>query len=260
MYKDLLNKVVFITGGSHGIGRAIAISLAKEGCKISICARDKTKIEDTILALNIYTPDVMGLYNIDALKKEQLEYAIDKTIEKFDTIHYLINVVGGGGRWGNELPHLTDEKVWYEVYEKNAMAAMHCTMKVLPYMLKQKFGRVITISSTCALKDGARPWFGMAKVAEVSLMKNLSLVKEYSRNNITFNTVAPGAVDVPDTGWDKLKIEKPDEYNKFLEELPINRLVTPEEVANVITFLCSGLSSGINGSYIVVDGSETKGL
>ncbi len=85
-------------------------------------------------------------------------------------------------------------------------------------------------------------------------------MKEYSKNNITFNCVSPGAVEIPDTGWDKFRIEQPEEYNKFIEELPLGRLVNPEEVANVVTFLCSELSSGVNGANIIVDGSESRGI
>jgi len=98
----------------------------------------------------------------------------------------------------------------------------------------------------------------MAKAAEISLMKTLSLDRRYASKNITFNSVAPGAVMIPDTGWDKMLKEKPEEFNDFVKQLPLGRIGTPEEIANLVVFLCSEKSSLINGACIAIDGGESK--
>jgi len=148
--------------------------------------------------------------------------------------------------------------VWREVYEKNAMAAIECTMQVLPKMIENKWGRVITISSVLGYEGGGRPWFNMAKSAEKSLMKTLSLNKRYATKNITFNTIAPGPVKIPDTGWDKFEKENPEEFKKIIDKLPAERFIIPEEIATLVTFLSSDRASGISGQHIRVDCGQTK--
>lgn len=255
---NIENKIAFVTGGSHGIGRAIALDLAREGCLVIICARSLDNLQSTIKELN----DINKLDNMyiiaDALSEKDLENSISVIIEKYDKIDILINNVGGGGRWGKEIPHETDIRVWYEVYEKNAMAATKCTMKTLPYMMKNNWGRVVTISSIYGYEGGGRPWFNMAKSAEIALMKSLSLNKLYAGNGITFNCVAPGYIMIKDTGWDKICKENKDKYSEALNELPIGKFLQVEDVANVVTFLCSDLAKGVNGQCIRVDGGQTR--
>jgi 3-oxoacyl-[acyl-carrier protein] reductase len=132
------------------------------------------------------------------------------------------------------------------------------TRMILPDMIEQKWGRVLTISSIYGREAGGRPWFAAAKSAQIALMKSLSRTPEYVRNGITFNTVAPGAIMIPDTGWDKLQKKNPTEYNRILEDLPMGRMGTPEDVANVVTFLCSDAARFVNGSCVVVDGGESR--
>ena len=252
----LQNKVAFITGGSHGIGRAIVLALDREGCLISFCGKTPQHIREVANKLN--KTHLVG--QTDVMKKEQLFSILNDTIKIFGKIDILINNVGGSGRWGTEIPHNTEEKVWDEFYYKNVDVARQCSMFVLPYMLKQKWGRIVTISSITGLKKKGRPWFSIANISKITLMKSLSLIPEYSRSNITFNTVIPGAVMIPDTGWDKLRKENIEEYDRFVDTLPLGRLIEPGEVANVVAFLCSDLASGINGEYIRVDGSESEAI
>jgi 3-oxoacyl-[acyl-carrier protein] reductase len=98
----------------------------------------------------------------------------------------------------------------------------------------------------------------MAKAAQTALMKNLAIKKPYVRSGITFNSVAPGAIFIPDTGWEDKQKNDPEGFAKLLDEnWPMGRMGTPEEVANVVVFLCSLKSSLVNGASILVDGGET---
>jgi 3-oxoacyl-[acyl-carrier protein] reductase len=126
-------------------------------------------------------------------------------------------------------------------------------------MIKQNWGRVITITSTLGKEAGGRPWFNIAKVAETALMKNLSMNKDFVRKNITFNSVAPGCIMISDTGWDIERKENLELFTKMVDEkFPLGRLGEPEEVANVVTFLCSDKASLVNGASILVDGGESR--
>lgn len=255
---NIKGKYALITGGSHGIGRAIALALAEEGCNVAICSRNKDRIKETIKELSKKKIQCIGIIS-DVLVLSDIEKVIKTIINSWGTIHILVNNVGGGGRWGNENIEDTSEQVWIDVYNKNVLAATRFTMRAIPYMRKQKWGRVVTITSTYGKEAGGRPWFNIAKAAQTAFMKNLALKKEFVRNNITFNSVAPGCIMIPDTGWELEQKKDPEKFEKMLDEkYPLGRFGTPEEVADIVAFICSEKASLINGASILVDGGESR--
>lgn len=141
------DKFAIVTGGSHGIGRAIALALADEGCNVAVCARNKERIEKTIREIEAKSVAAIGI-SADVMSLSDIERVIKMVIDSWGTIHVLINNVGGGGRWGSDKVEKTPEDVWLDVYNKNALAAIRFTMRVIPYMRKHKWGRVVTITST----------------------------------------------------------------------------------------------------------------
>lgn len=254
----LKNKFVLVTGGSHGIGKSTALTLAEEGCNVAICARNKDRVEDTVREIRSKGVQALGI-SADVMNSEDIDRVIKTIIDTWGTIHILINNAGGGGRWGSEDVVGTSEQIWLEVYNKNALAAVRFTTRIIPYMRSQKWGRVITVTSTLGREGGGRPWFNMAKTAQTTLMKNLALSNELVRDGITFNSVAPGCIMIPDTGWELEKKRNPDAFEKMVKDkFPLCRLGTPEEVANVIAFICSERASLVNGAAIAVDGAESK--
>lgn len=255
---QIKGKHALITGGSHGIGRCIALALAKEGCNVAICARNKERIDKVISELKTKKVDSLGI-SADVMIKSDIDKVMDAVIKRWGTLHILINNVGGGGRWGSEIAEETKEEVWLEVFNKNALAAIRFTMRAVPFMRKQKWGRVVTITSIYGREGGGRPWFNLAKAAETSLMKTLAKQHYLAKEGITFNSVAPGAIMIPDTGWEKAFKERPEEVKKFIEqELPLGRFGTPEEVADIVTFICSEKASFLNGASIPADGGQSK--
>lgn len=254
----LKGKNALVTGGSHGIGRSIALALAEEGCNVAICARNKERIEETLVALNAKGIQSIGI-PADVMIPADIERVMKTIIDAWGTIHILINNVGGGGRWGKDEVEQTSEDVWLDVYNKNALAAIRFTMKAIPFMRKQKWGRVVTVSSIYGREGGGRPWFNMAKSAEISLMKTLAMNASLVRDGVTFNSVAPGAIMIPDTGWEQGEKQNPEKFGKMVDsQFPLGRLGSPEEVANVVVFLCSEKASLVNGASIPVDGAESR--
>ncbi len=260
MELNLKNKVVLVTGGTHGIGRAIAIALVNEGCKVVVCSRSQNRIDETISILRKKCVNCLGI-KADVMDRFDIENVMRDIIDEFGTIHILINCVGGGGRWGLDIIEDTKEGVYFEVYEKNAIAAVRFTTLAIPYMRKQKWGRVITITSIYGKEAGGRPWFAMAKTAETAFMKSLSIKHYLAKDNITFNSIAPGAIMIPDTGWEAITKEKIKENNLFLEkDVPIERFGKSEVVADLVTFLFSEKSAFINGTAISIDGGQGHSL
>ncbi|MFH1309981.1 MAG: SDR family oxidoreductase [Candidatus Omnitrophota bacterium] len=251
-------KYALVTGGTHGIGKAIASALADEGCHVAVCSRTPSRIEETKKQIKSKGVDCIAI-QADVTIKEDVHKVVDEIIKKWGTLHILINNVGGGGRWGKEDVEATDEKVWQEVYDKNVMSSIRFTMLVIPHMRKQKWGRIINITSVYGREAGGRPWFNMAKTAQTVFMKNLSLKKDLVRDGITFNSIAPGGIMIPGTGWKEEQKKDPIAFKTMVNEnFPLGRLGKPEEVASVVTFICSEKASLINGASIPVDGSEGR--
>lgn len=257
MILGLKDKFAIITGGSHGIGLATAISLAKEGCNICIISRCNEKLREAKSKVEAYGVEC-NIIQADVLNDQDIEECFAKINSLYSHIDILINNVGGGGRWGLEDIEQTDDCVWEEVYKKNFTCALKFTKLVLPYMKKQSWGRVITVTSTLGRQGGGRPWFNVAKTSQTCLMKNLSLNKDLVRHNITFNSIAPGCIMIPGTGWEAEEKADPKKFKKMVQKkFPLGRLGTPKEVGDVICFLCSSQASLINGAAIAVDGAES---
>jgi len=251
-------KYALVTGGSHGIGRAIALALAQEGCNVAICARREKQLQQTVAEIKTKGVDSLAI-SADVLNPKEIQKVMNLVIKRWGSLHILINNVGGGGRWGDEIIEKTPEKIWVDVYNKNALTAMRFTMKVIPFMRKQKWGRVVTITSIHGREGGGFPWFNIAKAAQTALMKNLALNHRLAKDGITFNSVAPGCIMISDTGWDKERKNNLKEFERMLKQkFPLRRLGTPEEVASVVTFVCSEQASLLNGASILVDGGESK--
>lgn len=237
-------KTALVTGGSHGIGLAIALELLKDGYKVAIFSR---RPEKALPLLTYFDPKNYMLIAGDALQPETYKDLIPKISEKLGTPNILINNVGGGGRWGSDKLLETKLETWKEVFQKNVWIAVELIYQILPYMLESNWGRVITVSSIHSGETGGRPWFSMAKSAENALMKTLSKDKTFVRKGITFNTISPGAILISNTA-----------PKEFCDTLPMGRLGTPKEVAMAVRFLCSEESSFINGANIVIDGGESN--
>ena len=254
--KDLLGKKVLVTGGTHGIGQSISLKFAEVGASVAFLSRSEQNLSAQILLHEKIGSQYLSL-KCDVLNPSEIEEAWRKLKQEWGGVDILINKVGGGGRWGTELIIDTPITTWNEVMQKNVGVASQLTMLAIPGMLEKGWGRVISITSTYGHFIGGRPWFNVAKVAQNTLMKNLAKQKHFVRNGITFNSIAPGAIMISETGWDELQQNNPDDFEKFVESLPLGRLGNPEEIADLVLFLASEKASFINGSSIVVDGGES---
>ena len=254
----ITGKYALVTGGSRGIGKSIALAFAKEGCHVAICARSQSDIDSTISEMKVYDVETLGI-SADLSKLSEIQKIVDLISQRWGTLHILVNNVGGGGRWGTDIIEENTDEVWTEVFNKNAMTAVRFVRAVLPWMRKQKWGRIVTVTSIYGKEGGGRPWFNMAKAAQTSLMKCLALDRAITRCNITCNSIAPGPIMIPGTGWEEEQEKDPAAFERMMkEQLTLGRLGTPNEVANVVVFLCSERATLVNGAAIVVDGGESR--
>jgi 3-oxoacyl-[acyl-carrier protein] reductase len=253
----LKGRFALVTGGSHGIGLSTAKVLMEEGCKVCICSRSQDRLREAKATLSTINNNVLTI-QADVLNDEEINAVMDQIEAHWGQLHILVNNVGGGGRWGK--PHIEETPIdtWREVYQKNAGAASLFTMRAIPLMRRANWGRVVTVTSIYGKEGGGRPWFNMAKAAEISLMKTLSLNSYLVRDGITFNSVAPGGIAIPGTGFDEEKALDPVGFAKNIDHnYPLGRLGNADEVASVIAFLCSDLARLVNGASVSVDGGQS---
>jgi 3-oxoacyl-[acyl-carrier protein] reductase len=257
MNYGLVGKTALVTGASNGIGKQIAIDLAMEGCNVVICSRNISSLNNVADEIRSHK---VNCYCIaaDLLETKSIEYVYAKALQNAKDIDILINNVGGGGRLGVENFHIYPESEWEKIYKINLSTAVRFTQLVLPNMMKKKWGRVLTIASIKGKEAGVNPWYTFSKGSEISLMKSLSLQKEYVRCGITFNSIAPGRVIFENNEWDLFEKENRQGFMKSVDEkVPLGRLGTPKEIGAVATFLCSNQASFVNGACFVVDGGES---
>ncbi|MDP2949789.1 MAG: SDR family oxidoreductase [Chloroflexota bacterium] len=221
MNLNLTGKRALVTGGTRGIGLAIAQELYAEGCTVAVCARKAASIRGCkVITANCDIPD-------DRVR------VIRETMAALGGLDILVNNVGGMGRV-ECTPGAVEE--WQAIMNRNAWAAAHFTMMTLQYMREHHWGRVVTIASVYGKEAGGTPWFNMAKAAEIAFMKNLALS---AQPDITFNSVCPGPIRVGNP-------------------LEAGRMGKPEDVAHLVAFLCSDKARWVNGACITVDGGESR--
>jgi 3-oxoacyl-[acyl-carrier protein] reductase len=231
--------------------------LAEEGCNVAICALDQEGIDKVVGEIKSKGVEAIGVV-CDVMIPEDIDRTMKTLLDSWSTIHILVNNVGGEGVRVNAPTEEVPESIWLDTYNKNALTAIRFTIKVIPFMKNQKWGRVVTIVSLQGKEGGGRPWYNMSKRAEISLMKTLAMNKEMSKYGITFNSVAPGPIMFKNNKWDIFCRENPEEFKKMIDSKPIGRFGTPDEIASVVAFLCSTKASLVNGACIAADGGESK--
>ncbi len=253
----LQGKVAIVTGGSRGIGRGIALGLAREGCNVVICARQKAPLEEAAEAVRTTGSQVLAL-PLDMTRPQDVKKLIAETQDAFGRIDILVNNVGGNRR--GEFEGRSDEE-WQEIIDLNLMAHIRPTREVIPVMKQQQSGVIIFIASIFGREAGGPGLsiYNTTKSGVISLAKILAL--ELAPHGIRVNSVAPGSIRFPGGSWDRRCKEDPEGMAEFVKrELPLGRFGTVEEVANVVVFLASERASLVTGACLNVDGCQSHSL
>ena len=240
-----MNKLALITGGTRGIGKQIALTFAKDGYDIAINYRtendDLKNIKKEIEANNVKCFSVQG----DVTKFEDCEKFVKQIVEEFGKIDVLVN---NAGITRDTLLMRMKEEDFRQVIDTNLIGTFNVTKNVISYMMKAKNGRIINISSVVGISGNAgQTNYAASKAGIIGFTK--SLAKEVASRNITVNAVAPGFVDTQMTS-----VLKDDIKEEIAKKIPLKRMGTPQDVANVVKFLASSDSSYITGQVIHVDG------
>lgn len=245
----LRGKCAVVTGASKGIGRAIALRLAEEGANLAICARGEPALRVTESELRSHGVNVCAL-SCDVGDQAALDRFLEAARESLGQVNILVNNTTAFGV-------ADDSSGWQASLNVDLMSAVRATWKVVPWMSASGGGVVIHISSVSGLEAGSPPAYAAAKAALISHAKTLAVA--LAPQKIRVNAVAPGSIEFPDGAWDRMKQSNRDFYDTVLKTIPWGRMGTPEEVADVVTFLASDRASWITGACVTVDGGQHKG-
>ncbi|HSY14212.1 MAG TPA: SDR family oxidoreductase [Verrucomicrobiae bacterium] len=263
----LKGKVVLVTGASRGIGRAIAEAFATEGAHVAIAARNAQEVQAVAAEIARQTKATVEGFATDVMQADQIKELVDHAAKRFGTIHILVNNAGGVGAFA-PFEQLTDDD-WLEILNLNVLSAVRATRAALPFMQKQKWGRIINISSESGTQpDAFMPHYNASKAALNNLTKSLS--KAYAQDGILVNTVSPAFIMTPLVAnmLKKMASEQgvsPEQVtSQFLANnrphIELKRPGTSEEVAGAVLFLASEQASFITGTNLRVDGGSVASL
>jgi 3-oxoacyl-[acyl-carrier protein] reductase len=254
----LTGRVALVTAASKGMGKASAMGLAAEGAKVVMCARTESDLKTAAEEIRAKTRAEVLAIPADVTKKDDVTALVDRAIKTFGHIDILVANAGGPPRGYFE--DMTDEQ-WQGAFDVSLLSAVRLVRGVLPSMKARRWGRILTIQSVSVkqpipellLSNAVRP--GVA-----GMMKTLA--GQLGKDGITVNTVCPGKIMTDRfLGGQKISGLSREEYlARAVEDVPVGRVGTPEEFANVIVFLASERASYVTGVSVQVDGGLVRGL
>ena len=242
---SFIDQKVVVTGASRGLGRAITLAFLSEGAQVIGIYGGNSAAAQAFLKECKQFGDRLQLHQCDVADNRQVEAFFRQVEEEFDTIDILIN---NAGIRRDGLLALMDSKDWQQVIDVNLTGTFHMSKQAVLLMMKQKYGRIINITSPVAhLGFAGQANYAASKAGQIGMTK--SLAKETARKKITVNCVSPGfiATDL----LDDLSPEQVDAYKKLV---PMRRFGTVEEVANAVLFLAGRQASYITGAVLEVNG------
>ncbi len=262
METGLKGKSVIVAASSQGLGRATAAAFAAEGARVAMCSRDKKSIDAAAAEIRSKHKGEVLAEALDVTDNAAVQQFVEHVVKQFGTVH--VCVTNAGGPPAKNFLSVTPEE-WQRGVQLNFLSAVWFARAVIPYMQKNRWGRIVTITSVSVKQPiGELVISNAVRAAVVGLVK--SLANEFGKDGILVNNVGPGY-----TATDRLKElaatralasgGKPEEiYGKWSADVPIGRLGRPEELADTIVFLASERASYITGQTILVDGGYYKGV
>jgi len=245
----LSGRVALITGASQGIGRACALKLASHGAAVALAARNQQKLSD--LAAEIGAAGGKAeCFTMDVSDEEQIKSGIKSAIAQFGKIDILVN---NAGITHDQLVMRMKRADWDSVLQTNLTSAYLCIQQVISSMLKQRWGRIINVSSVFGqMGQAGQANYSASKAGLIGL--TMAIAREVASRNITCNAVAPGFIETAMTAG-----LAEDFKQEAVKHIPLGRVGSADDVANAVAFLASDDASYITGQVLAVNGGMLMG-
>ena len=247
---NLAKKTAIVSGGSKGIGKAIAMKLAQAGANVVICSRRKENLDS---AVNEAESNGLTFVPIECntSNKESIQSVVDYTIEKFDKVDVLVNNAAANPYYGPILN--SEDSHWDKIFDVNVKGYFNFAKACSKTMIANNSGKIINVASIAAKTplEGLGV-YNISKAAVVMLTKVLA--KELGEHNINVNTLAPGLIK---TDFSKALWENEDTHNKIVKSIPQGKMGSPDDISGMALYLASEASDFVTGSVFTVDGGIT---
>lgn len=244
----LKGRTALVTGGSRGIGAAIAASLAAEGCRLLLVARGAETLEAHAASLRATGAEVHTLA-LDLTEKDTAARAVETSLGKLGHLDILVHNLGGS-REGE------DDAAWEFTLDVNLGVGVRLARAATPHMKERRRGVMLFITSISGwMVGGVKPAYNVAKAAEIMFARTLA--HDLAPHGVRANSVSPGSILFPGGSWDRRIQKDPEKIRRFVDEnVPRGRLGTVQEVADVVCFLASDRASLVSGADVAVDGCQ----
>lgn len=259
---ELKGRVAIVTGGGMGIGKEVARLLSQEGCKVVVCARRLSYLEEAAKEISAETGNEVLPLTCDTTDMATVQTMVDQAVEKFGRIDILVNgAAAPSGVVRNDIEFAEDHELLGDLDTK-VIGYFRCAKAVVPHMKKNGFGRIINIGGLTG--RGSKVMSGMRNLAIAHLTKTLS--DQLGPNGITVNLIHPGVVDTPhiEELYEREGIKQnktPEQVRQgYIDNTPIRRTLAPIEMGYLIGFLASPKAGAVTGESIGIDGGLTRGI
>jgi 3-oxoacyl-[acyl-carrier protein] reductase len=246
---SLAGRVALVTGASQGIGRACALALAQSGAAVGIAARNQDKLNELVKEIEALSGKAAA-FTVDVSDEEQIKSAVKAALAQFGKVDILVN---NAGITRDQLIMRMKRPDWDAVLNTNLTSAYLCTQHVIGSMLKQRWGRIINITSVFGQTGQAgQANYAASKAGLIGL--TMAIAREVASRNITCNAVAPGFIETAMTS------SLGDEFKQnAIKMIPLGRVGVPDDVAHAVNFLASDAASYITGHVLNVNGGMLMG-
>ena len=246
---NLEGRVALVTGASKGIGHACALTLARHGASIAVAARNQQKLEELAAAITASGGKAVA-FPLDVADEDQVKSAVKAVISQFGKVDILVN---NAGITRDQLVMRMKRADWDSVLATNLTSAYLCIQSVIPSMLKQRWGRIINITSIFGqMGQAGQANYAASKAGLIGL--TMAIAREVASRNITSNAIAPGFIETSMTA------ALSDEFKQAaVKQIPLGRVGSPEDIANAVAFLASDEASYITGHVLNVNGGMLMG-
>jgi 3-oxoacyl-[acyl-carrier protein] reductase len=246
---SLSGRVAFVTGASQGIGRTCALRLAKDGATVGVAARNQEKLNELVTEITA-TGGKASAFTLDVANEDQVKETIKTAIAQFGKIDILVN---NAGITRDQLVMRMKRADWDAVLQTNLTSAYLCIQSVIPSMLKQRWGRIINITSVFGqMGQAGQANYSASKAGLIGL--TMAIAREVGSRNITSNAIAPGFIETAMTA-----VLSEEFKQTAVKQIPLGRVGTSDDVASAVAFLASDEASYITGHVLNVNGGMLMG-